>query len=131
EIVLMDGFDGTPGRNNVEASLDIVMAMSIAPGARVIVYEAGPGGFANDMLSRMADDNVAKQLSGSWTYSVDATTTQIFLQFAAQGQSFFNASGDSGAYAGAPDPPTDDPYITIVGGTTLNTTGPGGAWQSE
>jgi uncharacterized repeat protein (TIGR01451 family) len=131
EIVLMDGFDGTPGRNNVEAALDIVMAMSIAPGAQVIVYEAGPSGFANDILSRMADDNLAKQLSASWTYPVDATTTQIFLQFAAQGQSFFNASGDSGAYSGPVSTPADDPNITIVGGTTLNTTGPGGAWASE
>ena len=131
ETVLMDGFNGSAGKNNVEVALDIVMAMSIAPGAQVIVYEAGPTGFANDILSRMANDNVAKQLSASWTYPVDATTTQLFLQFAAQGQSFFNASGDSGAYAGAVATPADDPNISVVGGTTLNTTGPGGAWSSE
>src|SRR5205085_8420505 len=83
------------------------------------------------VLNRMATDNLAKQLSASWTYPIDSTTEQIFQQFAAQGQSFFNASGDSDAYYRTVDPPTDDPFITIVGGTTLMTTGPGGAWLSE
>ena len=49
----------------------------------------------------------------------------------AQGQSFFQASGDSGAYKGAIMPPADDPNVTVVGGTSLTTTGAGGAWQSE
>ena len=56
---------------------------------------------------------------------------QIFQQYAAQGQSFFNASGDSGAYTGTIDYPADDTNIMVVGGTTLFTTGPGGAWSSE
>ena len=50
---------------------------------------------------------------------------------AAQGQSFFQASGDSDAYTGPIYFPSDNPYITQVGGTTLTTSGPGGAWQSE
>ncbi|HZQ48434.1 MAG TPA: LamG-like jellyroll fold domain-containing protein, partial [Verrucomicrobiae bacterium] len=79
----------------------------------------------------MATDNLAKQLSASWGYPIDANSDQIFLQYAAQGQSFFNASGDSDAYPGAAYPPSDDPNITIVGGTTLTTSGPSGAWQSE
>src|SRR5208283_3714340 len=29
------------------------------------------------------------------------------------------------------DEPADDPYITVVGGTTLNTSSPGGPWSSE
>jgi hypothetical protein len=59
---------------------------------------------------------------------------QDFLEFAAQGQSFFNASGDNDAYidpTNPPPPPTDDPNLTCVGGTTLTTSGPGGAWVSE
>src|ERR1035438_177523 len=32
---------------------------------------------------------------------------------------------------GAIDAPDDDPYATLVGGTTLATAGPGGAWLSE
>jgi uncharacterized repeat protein (TIGR01451 family) len=132
--VTMDGFDGTPGGNNVEVALDIELVSSIAPGlSQIIVYEAGPApnGLANDVLNRMATDNLAKQLSASWTFATDATTEQIFLQFAAQGQAYFNASGDNGAYVGAVSSPTDDPHITIVGGTSLTTTGPGGAWVSE
>ena len=56
---------------------------------------------------------------------------QIFQQMAAQGQSFFNASGDNDAYTGLIDFPGDSTYITQVGGTTLTTSGPGGAWVSE
>jgi len=139
--VLLDGFRGTPttGPNsgNSEVALDIEMTISMAPGlSKVIVYEAGPNGIANDVLSRMASDNQAKQLSCSWVFGVDgpdATADQFFQQMAAQGQSFFNASGDTDALSGstAPDFPSDDPYITQVGGTTLTTTGPGGSWVSE
>jgi len=129
QTVLMDGFDGTPGINNVEVALDIETTISMAPGlAQVIVYE---GVDTDSVLNRMATDNLAKQLSASWRYPTDATTLQIFRQFAAQGQSFFNASGDSGAYFSGDTRPTDDPYVILVGGTTLATTGKGGAWVSE
>ena len=127
--VLLDGYDGGPGYGNDEVSLDIEMAISMAPGlSGILVYE---GSVTDDILNRMATDNLARQLSASWTYPIDPMTEQIFLEFAAQGQSFFNASGDSDAYAGAIPTPADDPNITIVGGTTLTTTGPGGAWASE
>jgi subtilase family serine protease len=58
------------------------------------------------------------------------TTYQIFQQFAAQGQSFFLASGDSGAFSDVAIQPSDNPYIIVVGGTTL-TTDRSGAWRSE
>src|SRR6202023_2248839 len=51
--------------------------------------------------------------------------------FAAQGQSFFQASGDDGAYGSGPFPPADDPFVTAVGGTSLVTSRPTGAWVSE
>jgi uncharacterized repeat protein (TIGR03803 family) len=128
--VLLDGYNGAPGGEaNIEVSLDIEMAISMAPGLTgVIVYE---GSTTDDILNRMATDNLAKQMGASWTYPTDANSDQIFLQFAAQGQSFFNASGDSGAYSGTVPTPADDPNITVVGGTTLTTSGPGGAWVSE
>ncbi len=131
--VLLDGFNGSAGNNNAEVALDIEMSISMAPGlAKVIVYEAGPSGIPNDILNRMATDNQAKQLSSSWTWSpFNSTADQIFQQFALQGQSFYQASGDSDAYSGSVSKPADDPYITIVGGTTLTTTGPGGSWVSE
>ena len=128
--VLLDGYNGTPGgEDNIEVSLDIEMAISMAPGlAGVIVYE---GSTTDDILNRMATDNLAKQTSASWTYPTDANSDQIFLEYAAQGQSFFNASGDGGAYSGTVATPADDPNIMVVGGTTLTTSGPGGAWGSE
>ena len=63
----------------------------------MIVYE---GEVTDDILNQMATDGLANQLSASWTYPIDPETEQIFQQFAAQGQSFFNASGDSDACGG-------------------------------
>jgi subtilase family serine protease len=131
--VLVDGFTGPPDGASDEVSLDIEMAISMAPGlSQVIVYE---GYVPDDVLNSMATGNQAKQLSCSWGWSgdQDATLDQIFQEFAAQGQSFFQASGDSDAYGGANFifQPADNPYITVVGGTTLTTTGPGGSWASE
>jgi uncharacterized repeat protein (TIGR03803 family) len=127
--VLLDGYNGGAGIGNDEVSLDIEMAISMAPGLKgVLVYE---GSTTDDILNRMATDDVAKQIGASWTYGIDAGSEQAFLQFAAQGQSFFNASGDSDAYTGAVPTPADDPNIIVVGGTTLTTTGPGGPWAAE
>jgi uncharacterized repeat protein (TIGR03803 family) len=126
--VVIDGFSGPPGANNVEVALDIEMAVAMAPGlSKVIVYEGSTG---NDILNRMATDDSARQLSCSWAFgsAVDTAREQIFEQFAAQGQSFFQASGDDGG--GEIVPPSDDPFVTVVGGTSL-TTGTNGAWQSE
>ena len=67
QTVLLDSFDGAPGKANNEVALDIEMAISMAPGlSKVIVYEAGPQGNGDDVLNRMATDNSAKQLSSSW-----------------------------------------------------------------
>ena len=133
--VLLNGFDGSAGGGNIEVALDIEMAISMAPGlSSVIVYEEDypPNAtIANDLFNRMATDNLAKQLSCSWIVPIDATSDQIFQEYAVQGQSFFDASGDDGAYIGTIPPPSDDPYMTQVGGTTLTTSGPGGSWVSE
>jgi subtilase family serine protease len=135
--VLLDGFGGAPtgSGGEVEVSLDIEMAISMATNlSEVIVYEAGPYGNWHDILNRMATDNLAKQLSCSWYIpggGADPVADQIFQQMAAQGQSFFNASGDDDAYTGLISFPGDTPYITQVGGTTLTTSGPGGSRVSE
>jgi hypothetical protein len=126
--VMLDDIPGTPGANNVEVCLDIEMCASMAPGlSAIVVYEGNDG---NDILNRMATDNIAKQLSASWSFGIDGTTEQIFQEFAAQGQSYFNASGDSDAYAGTVSTPSDDPFVTSVGGTIL-TTGGGAVYSSE
>jgi len=127
--VLLDGYSGGPGNANDEVSLDIEMSMAMAPGlSQILVYE---GSLSDDILNRIATDNLARQISASWTYGIDSETVQIFQQFASQGQSFFNAAGDGDAWVGAIFTPCDNPYITIVGGTALTTTGPAGSWVSE
>ena len=109
--------------------------------AKIVVYEGDPYNFhPNDVLNRIATDNSARQISCSWgwTGGPSATTDQILQQMAVQGQTFFVASGDSDAYpAGTVDSPynfgtpSDSPYLTSVGGTTLTMSGAGGAWSSE
>ncbi len=135
--VLVDGFAGTPDGNANwvgEASLDIEMAISMAPGlSKVMVYET-----ANccydwvDALKQMQLDNVAKQLSSSWLFDYDdPNATVIYQEFAAQGQSFFQCSGDYLAfYSGVPQW-TDETNVTLVGGTMLSMSGSGGSWTSE
>ena len=64
--ILLNGVSGRPsgGGGEVEVSLDIEVAIAMAPGlSKVIVYEAANW---HDMLNRMASDNLAKQLSCSW-----------------------------------------------------------------
>ena len=131
--VLLDGYDGTPGPGNDEVCLDIETSMSMAPGlAAIVVFEAGPYGNPNDILSSMVASNQIKQFSASWGYSIDRTTEQLYQQLALQGQTFLNASGDGDAWLGAiPYGSCEDPNITIVGGTTLTMNGHAGSYASE
>jgi hypothetical protein len=132
--VLVDGFSGLAGSGNVEVALDIEMANSMAPGlSQIIVYEVGSDNTANDtdLLNRIANDDLAAQISSSWIINDSPQYAQIYQQFAAQGQSFFQASGDEGAYGPNTFQQEDSPLVTLVGGTTLTTTGPGGAYVSD
>jgi len=130
--ILIDGFSGAAGANNVEVALDIEVARSMAPGlAKIIVYEGPNPGNPADILNRMATDNAAKQISSSWLIGDNSSYVAAYKQFATQGQSFFQASGDDGAYYSGIGQSADDTNVTLVGGTTLFTTGPGGAYTSE
>jgi len=146
QVVKLDGFSGTPttGANtgNPEVSLDIEMAMSMAPAlARIVVFEGNPNNFIpNDVLNSMAASNTVKNLSCSWGWSGGPTTTtdNIFKMMAADGQSFFDASGDSDAFppgyvdnSASTTVPSSSPYITQVGGTTLTMNGSGASYNSE
>src|SRR3989440_5661687 len=140
--VLIDGFNGSAGQGAIEDELDIEVVAAIAPHANQIVYE-GPNTTQglNDTYNKIVTDNKAQIAYTSWGLCENSsgnaelqTLDAIFKQGAAQGISFFAASGDSGAYdCGdtnlAVDSPADDPYITGVGGTNLQLNS--GAYGSE
>ena len=131
-----------------EVELDIQLQIGAAPGARqVLVYNA-PNTEVGTLAeyAKMVKDNQADVISSSWAnaceYSQNSQVTQAenqyLLQGATQGQSFFVASGDAGAYGcsrvGITPPadqalqigdPSNQPYITSVGGTSFRTQGGG------
>ncbi len=152
--VLVGGFNGTPlsEGGQGEVTLDIDMVLALAPNATIYSYEGNAinadGSLNQSMLVRIyqrmandvADDGtpLLQVISTSWgapeTLQDQTTLTSenaIFQQMAAQGQTIYDASGDSGAYDafGFPTPaqqdsividdPSGQPYMTGVGGTTL------------
>lgn len=140
--VLVDGFSGAPGQGAIEDELDIELIAGIAPHANQIIYQ-GPNTTQgiNDTYNRIVTDHKVQVVSTSWglceASSGNAelqTLDQIFKQGAAEGMTFVAASGDSGAYDCqdsnlAVDSPADDPYVTGVGGTSLQLNG--GNYGSE
>ncbi len=131
-IVPIDGgIFGAPGGGDGEVSLDIEMVMAMAPGLSTLFVYESPGGPGNDILTRMLTDNSSAQISSSWGYFGDATTDQIFQEMGVQGQTFFQASGDTGAFDGPQYPSGGSPYLTLVGGTELVMNGLGASYASE
>jgi hypothetical protein len=128
--ILLSGSTGIPNGNDAddgEEALDIDMAMSMAPGAVILNYEGG----SDDVFNQIAIDDLAKQMTLSYGFGINEGNLQIFQEFALQGQSFSQASGDGGADPNGGTGLTGNPYATIVGGTDLTTTGDGGSWVSE
>lgn len=133
-IAVDGGVPNPTGAGDPEVSLDIEMDISMATNAsQIVVYEA-PNGFRNssvDLLSRIASDDSCRQISSSWGIGDDPAFDVFYVEMALQGQSFFQASGDDGVYYPGIPEWADDTNITLVGGTTLSTAGPVGAWTSE
>ena len=133
QTVLLDKLTGIPSGNPstaLEVPLDIEMAIAMAPGlSKVVVYE---GTYADSILGAMASRPFCQQLSASYTFDTDSGTLPILKTMAAQGQSLFAASGDSGAYPGVNPPDFRyQPWVTVVGGTELSMNGKGASWQAE
>ncbi len=121
----------------------MTQALGMAPGLSWLVMYIGSSG--PDVLNAMASgyyingaQKLDNQLSSSWTWDPSDPTESdpIFEEFQAQGQSYFQAAGDWGAWnaalrRGGYVYPADDPYVTSVGGTDLTTNGGGGSYNSE
>ena len=118
------------GCRDGEQALDIEYAISMAPGlAQVQVFVARS---AHAVLSAMASDTTSKALSTSWGWGKKFDIDDpLFEEMAAQGQSFFVASGDNSNLRKSDPWPEEDANIIAVGGTDLATSGPGGPYLSE
>jgi len=132
--VLLDGTTGASvSGNDSEEVLDIVQAIGMAPGLSQV--RAYIGSSDSDILNAIASEGVAQQVSISWTWNPEDPEVDdfFFQEMAAQGQSIFAAAGDDGAYnTQLPNFfPAEDAFVTAVGGTSLTTNGPGGAWSAE
>ncbi len=139
--VFIDGATGST--TDDEVTLDIELMAAVAPGAQKILVYIGKNtgkSFIN-ILNKMATDNIAKSISCSWgsaetTMSSSSAQTEnnIFRQMAAQGQAFYSAAGDDGAYDDSKtlsvDDPGSQPYVVSVGGTRLKTNS-NGTYASE
>jgi subtilase family serine protease len=122
------------GCDDREQILDMVQAISMAPGLTGLYVYVGSTDTA--MLSSMATHKpLVSQIGSSWTWqpSDPGTDDPFFQKFAAQGQNYFQAAGDSGAYTSGSSfvYPGDDAFVTVVGGTDLQVTKAGGPWSSE
>ena len=122
--VPVDGGSGPPSdaSGSDETTLDVQQSGGLAPGAKIIVYEAPntDQGFV-DAFARAIDSNQADSIStswGEWEYLVGSAAIadppitnpvtgrpstsleaedDLFIQAALQGQSMYAASGDCGA----------------------------------
>ncbi|HEY2791186.1 MAG TPA: S53 family peptidase [Micromonosporaceae bacterium] len=148
--ISLDNVDGGSGpvsddAGSGETSLDVEQSGGLAPGAKIIVYQAPntDAGFVDGFLTA-ASQNKADSVSASWGESETivkgavndgvedpnylVSFDEAYLELAAQGQSTFVSAGDQGAYDASADEgstnltvdtPGSSPWVTVAGGTTL------------
>ncbi|HXZ82855.1 MAG TPA: IPT/TIG domain-containing protein [Acidimicrobiales bacterium] len=144
QTIPVDGFD-LHGSGTGEAIIDLEVLTALAPEAHLAVYEAPNTSFGPiDAYNAMVSADKANIISTSWgacetSLQVSAPEAQqvenyIFEEAAAQGQTVFASSGDTGSddCAGTQfsstraerpylsvDDPASQPYVVAVGGTSL------------
>lgn len=132
----------TPGADESEVLLDIDDVVSVAPGAKIKVFDAPfTGGSFQAVLNAMINGGV-DIISNSWAYCEDQTTLAdvqsidaILQTAAAAGISVFSGTGDHGSTCldGSPNTaavPASAPHLTAVGGSSLSL-GPGNTYAGE
>jgi kumamolisin len=139
EVIPVDGGSSELNDVSVEVTLDLEIALAMAPRAKILLYTSpglGMREFLNTINTAVAE-NRTKVISISYglcEIMADrgsiATYHNIFTQARAQGITLFASSGDAGAFdcvhAQADSPnrlsvssPASDPFVTAVGGTSL------------
>ena len=116
-----------------EQNLDMTQALGMAPGLASLQFYVGSTDTA--IIGAMTTHNPLPTTIGcswGWTPADPSTLDPYFEKMAAQGQSFFAASGDSSTWSRRNEAwPADDAYVTGVGGTDLVTASAAGPWKSE
>jgi pro-kumamolisin-like protein len=123
-----------PVCDDTEQTLDITQALGMAPGLSSLVMYVGSSDAAIfNAMATAVPLNAQLSSSWAWTPADPSTDDPYFQEFAAQGQSLFQAAGDSGRWTSSQIYvyPADDVYVTSVGGTDLTTSSAGGPWSSE
>jgi subtilase family serine protease len=133
---------------DIEVEADIEQDLTIAPDiSSVLVYNApnDPTGQTSlDEYATIANQDIADSVSSSWAkcepdvgLGYAEAENIIFEQMAAQGQSMFAASGDTGAFECIRDgtfsdyapleslDPASQPWVTSTGGTSFESFDPG------
>ena len=148
--VAVDGGGTYGGSGTAEADLDIEQVATQAPGANIISYE-GPNNSTGeyDTWDAIVQADQAQVISTSWGgceydllgSGLMSATDSLFQQAATQGQSVFAIAGDQGSEgcysASSSNPatylnvdfPASDPYVTGVGGTSLQSDGSQPVWN--
>jgi subtilase family serine protease len=120
---------------DIEQTLDTTQAQGMAPGLSHVIMFVGSTDTA--IISDMTTYSPLPLTIGcswGWTPEDASTLNPYWEKMAAQGQSFFVASGDSGEWTKSGDAaswPADAAYIIGVGGTDLTTSSAAGPWASE
>lgn len=129
---LSAGSSSFSGRREVAGDIELVASM--APGAKQVVFQApldGGTSSTNGALNQMATyQPLINQLSSSWFFGVDENTQQIVYAMAAQGQSFFQSSGDIGTVLEQKNLRYVD-GLAVTGGTNLVMGSGGSTYTSE
>jgi kumamolisin len=131
---------GTPDGPDGEVELDLEVAGSVAPGARLVAYFAPntDRGFLDGLSYALHDTTHRPTVisiswggpESSWTAQARSALNAVCEDAATLGVSLLVAAGDQGASDGAPggaltvDFPASSPFVTACGGTRLLLSGP-------
>ncbi len=124
------GGSSLPATNSgwdLEISLDIEWAHSLAPAANILLVEATTNSLANLLAAEKYAGEHASWVSNSWGSSEFSGESADDSYFSAPGVSYFAAAGDEG---GKVIWPSASPGVTSVGGTSLTFTS-GGTLATE
>lgn len=129
---------------DIEVDADIETQLALSPAAHEILVYNAPNDYTGqtelDEYVQIAKDDTADVVSSSWSVcEQDASVPYVeaenvvFEAMALQGQSMFGAEGDTGAFSclrsdgttglAVLDPPSQ-PWVTSVGGTSLESANP-------